>query len=828
MVNKRISVLIFILGITLHMTCFAEDFMKLTAENFDINDKYQKENQITANFIQEVWPEDIDSLSATVTAEFYDFDKNVNCSLALYDEEGRLVSVASETKPSPKGGISSFNLSAGKAKLADSAKLMVWDSASQKPLREAKTIEKIKNALIIYLDPEKGSDTNDGTFQSPIKTLKKAVYSLRTNQDKLGPNDDTIYFILKNGEYFMNDVFKLEPKDLLSNRYQVVFTALETQKAVLTGAVDITGFTLWDENKDIYRAEVGTDINSRQLFADGIRCVRARRDEPPAGYEYKDGVATAQESEFLDFKHIEDLEFAFENNWMHDRCMVTSVKDLGGGTIQFNMSDEVWKQLTTKNYFSSAKPTYMENAYEFIDEGGEWYLDTHEGYLYYKPRAFEDMKKTRFTMPVKEDFMKLSSVSSPIKNIDFRGLEFTQSTWMFPSINGGLCINQNEYYRTGSNNVPMEGVIELKNTENVNFYNCKFSKLGRTALKMINGARNCTISGNEFCDLSAGALSVGGVTDLERNPDNVSLSVKNVKVENNFIHDIAEDIKSCAAVSAGFPIDTRIGNNEIYNTGYSGIHTGWGWGTLTPSATKNFIISNNYIHKILNDEIYDGGAVYMLGHTGGSVDNLNKLTENYVEDIRKPFGALYPDEGSSYWEISNNVVDLSKQPIWYYGGGSARSRWTHIHKPSINHIYYNNNYSTTGNMQNSGTSISYQPPKIYAQANWPDEALQIIDRSGIQPQFEDCFSERLEEFYDSGNISTYVGGEIRLNVTPTTSKAKFYNSAKFDSYAQIKNDGILAFRNGKIYAMEKGETEVTITAVENNLIREHTVKVIVN
>ena len=117
-------------------------------------------------------------------------------------------------------------------------------------------------------------------------------------------------------------------------------------------------------------------------------------------------------------------------------------------------------------------------------------------------------------MPVKEDFVKLSSVSSPIKNIDFRGLEFTQSTWMFPSINGGLCINQNEYYRTGSNNVPMEGVIELKNTENVNFYNCKFSKLGRTALKMINGARNCTISGNEFCDLSAGALSVGGVTDL--------------------------------------------------------------------------------------------------------------------------------------------------------------------------------------------------------------------------------------------------------------------------------------------------------------------------
>ena len=193
-----------------------------------------------------------------------------------------------------------------------------------------------------------------------------------------------------------------------------------------------------------------------------------------------------------------------------------------------------------------------------------------------------------------------------------------------------------------------------------------------------------------------------------------------------------------------------------------------------------------------------------------------------------PFGALYPDEGSSYWQISNNVVDLSKQPRWYYGGSSMLSRWTHMHVPTINNIFFSNNYSTTSNNYNRGTNISYQTPKVYANANWPAEALDIIDRAGIQPKYEDNFPERLEELYNAGTVTTFVGREVQLNITPTTSKAKYYNPAKFDSYAMIQNDGILECRNGKIYASAKGITEVNLTAVENNMIKEYTLKVVVN
>lgn len=831
MLKKGITTMIAAaLLISAYIPCYAEDFVQLSESSFITDDKYTKENRVTANFVQEVWPQEIDTISAEITAEFYDKDRNICCILALYNAEGKLVSVETENRNVFANGVQEFQIECENAKNADTAKLMVWDMDSLEPLRQEKTLEKIKNAQTIFLDPVNGNDANDGSFDKPYQTLLEASKAVRRKKYDLGPNDDKIYVILKNGEYFMDSELALGTSGGGNEDYSVIYTALETHKAVLTGAVDIDGFTLWDESKNIYRAEVGTEIDSRQLFANGIRCVRARRDELPEGFSFQDGVMTAAETEFLNFKHIEDLEFSFEVHWMHDRCRVDSIDDMGDGRIRFNMREPVWKQMISKKYFDSTGPTYMENAYEFIDEGGEWYLDTHEGYLYYKPRSFEDMETTRFTMPVTENFITISSSSSPVKNIDFRGIEFTQSTWMYPTTNGGLCINQNESYRIGSgtDTAFMEGVVKLNNIDNINFYNCKFSKLGRTALKMVNGVKNCNIIGNEFCDLSAGALSVGGVSEFEENPDNVSLLVENVKVENNFIHGIAVDIKSSAAVSAGFPTFTRIGNNEIYDTGYSGMHTGWGWGETLTSPTKNFEISNNYIHRILNDKIYDGGAVYMLGGTGGTSDNLNKLTENYVEDIRMPFGALYPDEGSSYWEISNNVVDLSKQPVWYPDGNPIASRWTHIHINTINHIVYGTNYSTTSNHENSGTDISYQAPQVYRDANWPTAALDIIERSGIEPEYEDNFPKRLEEFYDSGEIAVHAGDEVPLYVTPTTSKGKYYNADKFDCYASISDDGVLEVRDGKIYALEKGVTEIKLTAVENNMIKEHTLKIVVN
>ncbi len=46
------------------------------------------------------------------------------------------------------------------------------------------------------------------------------------------------------------------------------------------------------------------------------------------------------------------------------------------------------------------EPDYAENAYELLDEPGEWYFDRQEKRLYYMPKAGQDMDKVQAIIPV--------------------------------------------------------------------------------------------------------------------------------------------------------------------------------------------------------------------------------------------------------------------------------------------------------------------------------------------------------------------------------------------------------------------------------------------
>ncbi len=830
MIRKFVFFLLPIPIFVFQTMCFAVTHTVLTQENFSTTGVYEKENRYIANFIQEVWPDELETISAEFVSENYEKIQNISYVLSLYNDSNQLVSISVENSVLPTNKTEKISVTANNATSADYAKLYVWDSTSAKPLRTEKELHKIKDAITLFLDPITGNDANDGSFLSPLKTLETARRQVRRKKYELSEGQNAIYVILKNGEYFMDQALTLSTNDGGSDTFTLIFSALERQKAIITGSKAIDNFTLYDSEKNIFRAAVDVGLQSRHFYVNGVRCLRAARYTPLAGYQFVNDEMICSEKEFLNFKYIEDVEFHFEVNWMHDRCQVSSVTALNDGNIRFNMDNNIWKYLTSKTQYNWVEPTYLENAYEFLDEEGEWYLDSREGFLYYKPRFFENMETARCTVPITEDFITASSLTTPLKNITFRGIHFTETTWLYPMTNNGMSVTQNEAYRgeDGSQKF-MDAVIDVKNTENVSFYNCKFSKMGKTALKLSSGVKNANIIGNEFSDMSAGALSVGGVTDVERNPANTDLAVKNVRVENNFINGAALDIKSTAALSAGFPIDTRIANNEIYNTGYSGIHTGWGWDSTAPAATENFSISNNYIHRILNSMLYDGGAVYMLGHTNGSREKLNQLNGNYVQDILKPFGALYPDQGSSYWQISDNVVDLADQKTWIYGAqnqSSMESRWTHIHMNTINHIYYGKNYSTTYNYLNRGTAISYKAPQRYEFANWPPEAKEIIAKSGIQPEYADGFIYGLEAF-DGTDTSVKKNSKLVLEVAPLTSKEKYYNPDKFICYASVSDDGILEIREDGIYATQSGKTTVVLTALENGNLIKHSVTVTV-
>ena len=296
----------------------------------------------------------------------------------------------------------------------------------------------------------------------------------------------------------------------------------------------------------------------------------------------------------------------------------------------------------------------------------------------------------------------------------------------------------------------------------------------------------------------------------------------NNNVTDNYIHDISVEFRAGAAITAAFPKHMNICNNEVYSTAYSSVHTGWGWGSKAESGTVNLNINNNYLHKILNTIMFDGGAIYTLGHTGGSLDNLNEMCGNYCYDIGNMFGVLYPDEGSSYWLLDNNVVDQTQHPVWKGKGSSnVAARWTHIHINTINNIVYgDNNYSTTAEKLNNGTDIQYQDPHVYPNADWPEEAQKIIAQSGVRESYRDNFDFGLQEVYFPAEFKMEVGDTISLSYIPTTSKMVRYDISNVAKAFKSDNPDIVSVNaNGELTAHSSGTTKIKVAFMDNEVER---------
>lgn len=75
--------------------------------------------------------------------------------------------------------------------------------------------------------------------------------------------------------------------------------------------------------------------------------------------------------------------------------------------------------------------TWVENAYELLDDPGEFYLDSNAGYLYYKPRTGEDLSTADVELPVQEELLDLSGTPghlAPVNDTD-AAATYTGSSW---------------------------------------------------------------------------------------------------------------------------------------------------------------------------------------------------------------------------------------------------------------------------------------------------------------------------------------------------------------------------------------------------------------
>jgi hypothetical protein len=586
------------------------------------------------------------------------------------------------------------------------------------------------NQATFYVSPS-GSDSNPGTLSAPFQTIQKARDAVRMiNRNMTG--DIMVY--LRGGTYQLDDTIQLNELDSGTNGYRVIYRAYQTEVPVLTGGVPVTGWTL--DSGGIYKATVSSVSNFRQLYVNGERAQRAQTStlNTALGYHYDasskiDGfIVNGSVVDIYD--NASDVEINWKREWVNTRLPVAQIMDGAAGEKIILMQQPYFDWAMTMNAsfttIAITDPFYIENAKELLDEAGEWYFNQTTSTLYYWPKPGEDMNALEAYIPNDDVTTLLSikgaSMTSQANHITIQGLTFAHTTELRASTQGvaplqaSFWINEVDQTVFTTNGVMPSAAIDIEHANQIIIESNRLKHLGAAGIKMDNDVQDSQIINNTITDVSADAIIIGTWHHRHIDSSLQEALCSNILVRNNLISNVANEYWSSPAITVFFGKQIDIQHNDISNIPYTGISMGWdGWGGV---MWDEFSLGSNRIawNKISDymKKMRDGGGIYTLNTQPDTV-----IEGNYITNMNNSYGGIYPDEGSGYLKIINNVVENM---------GSAN--WLYIWQSSINHIKVDHNYTNSTNMINNGTMISISNTNYYSGVR-PASAQAIVSNAGI-------------------------------------------------------------------------------------------------
>jgi hypothetical protein len=590
----------------------------------------------------------------------------------------------------------------------------------------------VREMSLFVEGPFYASPTGSGSkcsYEAPcsLTGVRDKVRSVNANM-----RGDIIVY-LRGGTYALLSPLELTSQDSGTNRHNIVYKAYENEEPVISGGKRVSGWSLHDGANDVYKASVGRSLRTRQLYVDGVRATRARGEKNPSGFVKTPSGYETTDTTMQAWDNIGDIEFVGFAQWLSYRCGVSSIS---GATI--TMKEPCWSNTQRESVperWRMGAPEWIENAYELLDEPGEWYLDHSTGYLYYRPHPGEDMATATVIVPRLERLVEgKGTLDDPIHNIRFCGLTFSYATWLAPSTNEGYAAGQAGFRSVG----PMGSRKQEKPLAHVTFSTAKsirferntFEHMGAVGLSFDHGSQHNAIVGNKLHDISGGGVYLGNIQN--HHPSDTRVIVKDNVVENNYITRIGAEYFDQVGIWAGYTDGSVIEHNELYDLPYSAISVGWGWGCVdpggdcswledkytTPTIAQDNKIRYNLVHDYVK-VLRDGGGIYTLGAQPHS-----EIAHNFVHDQENIYAALYLDKGTQHYIVENNVVFSAPQ-------------WLRIWTDSIKNNAVRYNYTDTPDLTNEGTNNVVSNNTLITHGNWPDEARNVMLSAGIEDNYQD-------------------------------------------------------------------------------------------
>ncbi len=376
------------------------------------------------------------------------------------------------------------------------------------------------DAMRMFYVSTSGNDDGDGSKTEPFRTVERA----RDEARKINANmtGDIIINILS-GRYELEKEIRLRCEDSGTNGYNVIYRGIGMPE--VSGARKIDGWTKCGNG--VWHAKVELEF-ARALYVNGKPAVTARSSKKIVGNEnYLTENAYFKNSEgfYVDaakmqaFDNPEDVRLHYTIEWKDYSVKVENIVPCGEKVIVMP-ENPLWD-----NYAELAKntarlfPTYnkgfiAENAYELLDEPGEFYYNKKTKIMYYMPRENENMNTAEILCPAIDNLLVVSGrdYENKIHNIKFEGIRFAHTSNSVAE-NSSYCTQQGECTTVPATQDRATGAcVELNWAENMAVTGCEFFGTDLIGLSFAEGVLNSSAESNVFTDMGSAAFVLGRQT----------------------------------------------------------------------------------------------------------------------------------------------------------------------------------------------------------------------------------------------------------------------------------------------------------------------------
>ncbi|GAA2295557.1 hypothetical protein GCM10010234_41840 [Streptomyces hawaiiensis] len=635
-----------------------------------------------------------------------------------------------------------------------------------------------------YVAPD-GSDSNAGTVSAPFKTLQHARDVVRTVNDNM-TGDINVY--LRGGTYPVSSTIGFTSADSGTNGHRIAYAAYPGEKPVLEGGVQVSGWTQHSGN--IWKATLNRDNKLRALYVNGKRaemasktinsagCYSRYKVDPPLpswAWESVDECAGSKYS-LSDLPAIasnqDDVEIKTTWTWTTAIVGVEQITTSSDGANRVAMYQQPGAAIAqgppNGNFNPSGSHTFM-NAYEFLNQPGEFYFDKTAHELYYYKSSSEDMTTAKVFAPNNvSTILKIAGTSRTghAKNITFSGLTVEHSDWNLTKV-GDSVFRQGQQGNASANvfttgnfhvytyrNVDLPpAMIQVENADGIVLQRNTVQHTGADGITMANDVTDSQVTGNFTNDIAGSALTVGHPqhvyigdytsTNHEKYPVAVEGVCKNITVTNNYLYDSAVLFEGSSPVSAYFADTLSVQHNRIEKAPWAGITLGWGWwnfdgsqgsineGNPTTTAKNNSVKYNELIDTM--QTLSDSAPIYTLGNQPGT-----EISNNYLQGV--PAGhkyGIHPDEGSANINEHDNVLDIDPGVKYAINSGTWGNQ---------KNLLITNTYGPVNTIfDNTIPGSTIENVRVHADRVWPSQAYSIAVNAGLDDLYKDIIP--------SGNVT---------------------------------------------------------------------------